>query len=158
MRKCKLTCINCGRGRLKKDSEAFERGKIYKACNFKEIGGKHGVKELLQDPLDPKGKWQWKRNFFKCKQMKQYATLLGIPWGLDWSQGTKILWENIPTDVTSALKNYRDLHIKMCLRKKIAPKKKFYLLLGKNRREQKLLNKLIQLFSLLPLLVSHAGV
>lgn len=119
------------------DPEAFERGRIYRACNFTELEGDHGVKLLYKDPLDFRGKWQWKRNFFKCKQMKQYAKLLGIAWVSDWNNGTKILWDNIPPEVEKALKEYRDIHMRMCITKKVPPKKKFYLLLGKNSREQR---------------------
>jgi hypothetical protein len=125
------------------DSGANERGRIYRACNFKELQGHHGVRELYLDPMEPNGKWQWKRNFFKCKQMKRYAKILGISWEKDWSKGTKILWEKMPTEIQKALKDYRDLHIKLCHRKKIVPKKKFYLVLGKDRREQRNLASLL---------------
>ncbi|MBY0314737.1 MAG: hypothetical protein K2Q26_04415 [Bdellovibrionales bacterium] len=126
------------------DVEARELGTIYQACNFTYLGQTSGARFEYQDPLNLKRGWFSDRQFRKSSQIKRYAKELGILWGPKWSLRDKILWEKIPREIISAVKEQAKAHQSRCLRRSLLPKHKYVYFLGSIKRETIYLRKLFE--------------
>jgi hypothetical protein len=122
------------------DPEAGEIGTIYQACNFDYLGSGWGSKTRL---ILPWGKETTPQYFNQTATYKKACKELGITWLPNWSKpnGFKNLKE-IPIDVKARIKEWSKSIIEQSLIRNCAPKGKYVLLLGKNKTEQKYLNKL----------------
>ena len=145
------------------DVEAKELGTIYQACNFNYLGKGSGTSYMFLDPENNGKGWFSDRNFRSRSAYKRYAKELGIQWKkewqgaknnslLDWESGkTKersgsetILWENMPAEIASRLKEAAKNHQAKCVKRRVPSKHKYCYILGANKKET---NKLRSLFN-----------
>jgi hypothetical protein len=119
------------------DTEAFELGSIYQACNFIYLGKKSGSKKQFYDINYPNRGWFSDRVARRAGQYKKFAKNLGIKWEKNWSNECKILWENIPFETQELLKLSSREYLKSCEVKDCPPKHKYVYVLGKNKKETK---------------------
>lgn len=123
------------------DPSAGEIGTIYQACNFLYLGRGWGVKTGL---LLPSGKLVSKREFTKTSAMKRWAKELGIPWQKDWCKQNG--YQNIhayPQNVKERLFLRAKAEVDSLPVGKQESKGKYALILGKDKREERELKKLI---------------
>lgn len=126
------------------DTEAWELGTIYQACNFTYLGKESGGRFEYFDPSRPEKGWFSDRNFRKFTSFKQYARELNIEWIADWNSGDKIHWDRIPTDVQQALRSATKNYQRSCKSRKLPPKHKYVHILGKTKNETKKLRWLFK--------------
>ncbi len=124
------------------DIEAKELGTIYQACNFMYLGQKSGARYEYFAPNNPQKGWFTDRYFRKISQYKRYAKKLGFKWEKNWSKRDNLFRENIPSDILEKIKLESKQHQKRCLKRKIPKKHKYAYILGKDKRETKLLLKI----------------
>lgn len=127
------------------DSEAGEIGTIYQACNFLYLGNTFGRKEGLQMP---NGKIVTERQFTCTSYMKRWAKELGIEFKTEWLKPNG--FQNLkayPAEVLTKLKNRAKEEALKYPIVKVPTKGKYALILGKDRREDKILQKEIELRS-----------
>lgn len=122
------------------DPTAGEIGTIYQACNFDYLGHTFGAKVNYELP---NGKMVGGRHFTRTSAVKKWAKDLGIEWDKNWTK------PNGFQDVKAIPKEIRDIirqHVNFVKSKlkqvTVPPKGKYALILGKDRKEQKELNKL----------------
>jgi hypothetical protein len=123
------------------DTEAREIGTIYQACNFYYIGKNFGARKLYFDLNNPNIGWVTSRTFNKRSSFKKYAKILNIKWQENWSNSTRMLWNNIPNDIEKMLREYSKLYISNLLTRQINLKHKYVYVLGKDKRETRKLRK-----------------
>lgn len=123
------------------DTEAKELGTIYQACNFYYLGDNFGSTKLYFDPLNPNLGWISNRNFSKLNFYKAFLKKEGIVWNEDWNRKTTILWNKIPSDVVLLMKKHSSDTLNRCFVRKIELKHKYLYILGKDKRETKLLRR-----------------
>lgn len=121
------------------DPEAKELGTIYQSCNFIYIGYKYGTIKMYFDPLNKKMGWTSGRNFTKLNYYKKYLKDNNIRWDDNWNIKTKILWDKIPNDIKEKMKLYTKKSRERCMVRYAKPKHKYIYILGKDKRETKLL-------------------
>lgn len=121
------------------DPEALELGTIYQACNFFYLGQSSGASKKYQIKS---GKWVSDR-YFRCRSIyKKIAKELDIVWNKDWQDGDKIIWNEIPQEYETLIKQ-RSKEVMLELPSRtIATKHKYCYVLGKNIKETKMLLKL----------------
>lgn len=122
------------------DPEANEIGTIYQACNFDYLGHKWGAGKMYF--ID--GKWKSFRTFTNTWGVHKWAKELGIEWLPEWTipnSGRQNL-KTIPREITNKLRAYGKAKAEACPVKDQPKKGKYVLLLGKDRRETKQLQKL----------------
>ena len=125
------------------DPRAKELGTIYQACNFYYMGKNFGSDRLYLDPEYPERGWFSERKFSTFHQIKTYATKLHIKWQNSWNEKTRIFWEKVPVKEKIKLLQYQEFHKSYCLVKEIPLKHKYILPLGRNKAEQRKLNRLL---------------
>jgi hypothetical protein len=120
------------------DPLANEYGTIYQACNFDYLGNKFGAtKQFLLNE-----KWVTAQKFNSTTEFKKTAKILGIVWQKNWCKpnGYKDL-SVIPKEVIRQIKDYGKNILRTLPILKVPSKGKYILLLGKNRRDTKQLQK-----------------
>lgn len=122
------------------DPQALELGQIYTALNFYCLGQKAGSSVMCINPYDPT-KIINDRRFRARSFYKKYAQELGIEWGSNWNDDTKMLWENIPDDIEKQLRDYSKKKYQEAEKIYVKPKWKWAFVLGRNRLETKELRK-----------------
>lgn len=121
------------------DETAKEIGTIYQSCNFYYLGQKSGGTKKYINPYN--GKLMSDRQF-RCRSFyKKYAQELGIKWQKNWNKDSKILWENIPTDVEQKLREYSKKKQAESELVEVPNKRKYAYVLGKDKKETKLLRR-----------------
>lgn len=123
------------------DPAAGEIGTIYQACNFMYLGRGWGVKSGV---MLPSGKIVSKRDFTKTSAMKRWAKELGIQWQKEWCKPNG--YQNVkayPPEIKTRLLNKAAEEIKKYPTAQQESKGKYALILGKDKREDKALKKLI---------------
>ena len=121
------------------DIEALEMGQIYQACNFYYLGKNSGGTKKYINPYN--GKLMSDRQF-RCRSFyKKYAKELGIAWQSNWNRDTKMLWENIPDDIERKLREYSKKKQAESEMVEVPSKHKYAYVLGKDKRETKLLRR-----------------
>jgi hypothetical protein len=121
------------------DPMANEYGTIYQACNFDYLGSKFGsTKQFLL-----KDKWVTAQLLNRTSEFKKTAKVLGIKWEKNWCKpnGYKDL-KTIPKEVINQIRDYGKNLFKTLPMRKVPPKGKYILLLGKNKKETQELQKL----------------
>ncbi len=124
------------------DTEARELGTIYQACNFIYLGQSSGARFEYLDTTNEKRGWFSDRIFRKVSSYKSYAKLLDITWEKDWNDRDKILWGNIPDDITTKIKEEAKKFQKACYRRPLPRKHKYLYLYGRTKNESKKLRSL----------------
>lgn len=121
------------------DPEAGEIGTIYQACNFRYLGASFGRK---QSYVLESGKKVSARYFTRSSSMRKWARQLGITWDASWNKANGFQDLNaIPAHIKSILTAYARQQKANCVKVETQAKGKYMLVLGKDRKEQKLLNK-----------------
>lgn len=126
------------------DKTAGELGTIYQACNFRYLGDKYGGKVEYLDPLRPEFGWFSDREFRKKAKYKRYARELEIEWNKGWETKYGINWDIVPPNLVLELRARAKYHQRRCECREVPPKHKYALILGRNKRETKALNKLFE--------------
>ncbi len=117
------------------DTEAKELGTIYQACNFIYLGQKYGGEYLYFDLNKPHLWWFSNRNFRRKSIYNRVAKKLNIT--KTWDKVSEI-----PIDIKSILDKKILEYKNNCIERKTKPKHKYVYILGKDKRETKmLLNK-----------------
>lgn len=122
------------------DPEAGEIGTIYQACNFDYLGQKWGADKMYFY----EGKWKSLRTFTNTWGVRKWAKELNIKWLPEWTieaNGRQNL-KTIPREITKKLREYGKAKAKSCLVKEQPKKGKYVLLLPKDKKECKKLEKL----------------
>lgn len=114
------------------DPEAKELGTIYQACNFYYLGKKYGSSMVYFDPDKHHLGWFSSRYFHRKSMYKRMAKKLKID--ISWDKVG-----DISVDIKGILNNEINEYIKTCLKRKSLPKHKYVYILGKDKRETKLL-------------------
>jgi hypothetical protein len=121
------------------DHAAGEVGTIYQACNFMYLGNHFGatVKYELEN-----GKKVTSRYFRKTSTFRKYAKELGIDWQPTWTKENKYMnRDSIPPVILDLLNKKGKFHQEKCKTHVEAPKGKYVLILGKDKKEKKLLDQ-----------------
>ena len=129
------------------DSTAGEIGTIYQACNFMYLGNDFGVKK---GRLLPTGKIVSARDFTKTSAMKRWARALNIQWNPAWCKPNG--FQDIkayPPEIRKTLTDYAHAEAAKCPIVKQPAKGKYALVVGRDKKEQRELNKVI-LFKTFP--------
>lgn len=117
------------------DHEAGEIGTIYQACNFNYLGSYFGAKVKYE--LE-NGKLVSNRYFRKTSTLKKYAKILNIKWMPEWTKENKYINRNaVPKDIMDIFKQKGKMHQESCKQHAEAPKGKYYLIIGKDKREKR---------------------
>ena len=122
------------------DPRALELGTIYMSLNLYCLGQKSGSSVMCINPYDPT-KIINDRRFRARSFYKKYAKELGIEWGKNWNNDTKMLWENIPNDIEKKLRDFSKKKYEESEKILVKPKWKWAFVLGKDKRETKALRK-----------------
>lgn len=125
------------------DPAANEIGTIYQACNFDYLGSGFGVKQMLVHPSIKKGEPFSSQTLRRTSTLKRWAKENGVTIDPSWikANGFKDL-SKIPETVKRAWLDWGSRITKEAKKIKVSPKGKYVLVLGKDRREQGLLNAL----------------
>lgn len=127
------------------DPQAKEIGSIYQGLNFFYLGQGSGTNTRCINPYNP-NVIVTDRAFRARSFYKRYAKDLGIQWQKNWSDDQKMLWENIPQDVEKQLREYSKEMYRKAEKITFPSKHKYAFVLGKNKKETKLLrNKFLEL-------------
>lgn len=122
------------------DPQAKEIGSIYQGLNFYYLGQKSGTTVRCVNPYNP-NVIITDRAFRARSMYKKYAKDLGIAWQSNWNSDQKMLWDNVPDDIERKLKDYSKEMYKKAEKIKFPNKHKYAFVLGKDKRETKLLRK-----------------
>lgn len=121
------------------DTEANELGTIYQACNFIYLGKRAGTRHQYFDPAYAQRGWFNDRLFRKVGQYRKYARELSIEWDHKWTEGYKMVWENVPASIESKLRQASIEYRSRCRKRRVPAKHKYVLIKGRTKRETKAL-------------------
>lgn len=121
------------------DPTARELGTIYQACNFYYLGQKSGTTTRYINPYT--GRLVSDRFFRQRSAYKKYADELGISWDNSWTEGTKILWDMMPTEVMTALREMSKEKQRNSQKVCFPQKHKYAYVLGRTKNETNKLRK-----------------
>lgn len=124
------------------DPTAKELGTIYQACNFYYLGQNSGTTTRYINPYT--GKIVSDRFFRVRSAYKKYAKELGITWQKNWNNDQKMLWENVPDDIETKLREQSKIKQANAEKIPMPSKHKYAYVLGRNKRETKKLRKLFE--------------
>ena len=125
------------------DPEAKELGTIYQACNFTYLGQTSGTDKQYFDPKNPQKGWFSSREFRKKSNYYKYAEKIGISkerWK-GWMKKYSPDWNVIPPDVKNAIKKQEEIYRQSCKSRKVPAKHKYVYILGRGKKETKLLKE-----------------
>lgn len=122
------------------DPTAKELGTIYQACNFYYMGQTSGTTTRYINPYT--GKIVSDRYFRQKTAYKKFAKELGIEWQMNWNHDTGMNWNNIPNKIEQQLRNYSKYKQSISTKILMPCKHKYAYVLGINKKETKLLNKI----------------
>ena len=125
------------------DPQAKELGSIYQGLNFYYLGQNSGATIRCVNPYNPEVLIS-DRAFRARSMYKRYAKDLGITWQPNWNNDQSMLWDNIPDDIETQLREYSE-HMYKTAKKIVFPNKhKYAFVLGRDKRETKELRKLFE--------------
>ena len=116
------------------DPESKELGTIYQACNFTYLGMNFGGDMVYFDLNKPHLGWFSNRNFHRRSVYKKLANEMNI----------EITWKRvgeIPLNLKKLMNEKIDEYKKTCISRKSSKKHKYIYLLGKDKKETKLLKE-----------------
>lgn len=122
------------------DPQAKELGSIYQALNFYYLGQGSGTSVRCVNPYNPKSMIS-DRAFRSRSMYKRYAKDLGIAWHKNWSDSTKMRWENMPRETEEQLREYSKKMFREAEKIEFPSKHKYAFVLGRDRRETAALRK-----------------
>jgi hypothetical protein len=124
------------------DPEASEIGTIYQACNFDYLGSGYGAGFKYKHTTYKDGKFFSAQTLRRTSTLKGYLKTMGIKWNPEWQKesGFKDL-KKLPLEIKNQWYEWGNTILKESKKVKVTPKGKYVLVLGKDRREQKLLDK-----------------
>lgn len=122
------------------DPQAKEIGSIYQSLNFYYLGQKSGTTVRCVNPYNPNVIIS-DRAFRARSMYKRYSKDLGIEWQKNWSNDQSVLWENIPDDIEKQLRDYSKEMYNKATKIYFPNKHKYAFVLGKDKRETKMLRK-----------------
>jgi len=132
------------------DPEALELGTVYQSCNFYYTGQTYGGGYVYIDPDNIDGGWFGDSYFRQRSVIKKAAVRAGVPWNdsyiVENKTGSKriINWTAMSGDikimVEAAVKEYQNRFTKY----KTAKKHKYVYVLGKDKRETRMLRSLFE--------------
>lgn len=127
------------------DPEAKELGTIYQACNFYYIGQTFGTGYRYFDPDNLDKGWFNEAYFNYRSTIIKYSKELGINW-IWWKTSAsgkyrKLDWSSVPKDVIKNISEKRKEHKNRCKKEKLQPKHKYIYILGKDKKETKMLRR-----------------
>jgi len=124
------------------DPMARELGTIYQACNFYYLGQGSGTTERYINPYS--GKVVSDRFFRQRSAYRRYARELGYEWQVPWTSNTGMLWDNIPEEIATALRQ-KSREVQASAEKIVVPSKhKYAYVLGRDKRETKYLRRVFE--------------
>lgn len=123
------------------DTEAKELGTIYQACNFYYLGKTAGASKQFKIES---GKWVSDRYFRTRSVYKKKAKENSIVWDENWQKGDKMLWDNVPDEIESQIRQHARDYMYSLESKKIEKKHKYCYILGENNRETKKLKRFFE--------------
>jgi len=126
------------------DSQAGEIGTLYSACNFKYLGNKFGVKYKYQHPSYKSNKPFCAHSLKRTSVFKTWCKQNNIKIESNYikSNGFKDL-KTIPLEIKKAWYNWANIIISESKKIPIESKGKYVLIRGKNKKEQRFLEKQI---------------
>jgi len=124
------------------DPAANEIGTIYQACNFDYLGDSYGAKFKYENPKFKKGRPFSAQSLRRTSTLKKFLKEQGIQWDKEWQKqnGFKDL-SKLPTEYKTKWYEWGKRILAESKKIPTASKRKYVLVLGKDRREQKKLNK-----------------
>jgi hypothetical protein len=119
------------------DPDAGEIGTIYQACNFKYLGNRFGAKAKYEDE---NGKLWTNRDFSSTSFYKKIIKELGLKWPDEWTKpnGYKDI-SKIPEPIRKLVRNKAAEIKKTLVPIASTPKGKYLLIIGRDKREERLL-------------------
>lgn len=125
------------------DPSAKELGTIYQACNFYYLGNNFGKLKKYKNPYD--GRIVSCRVFRQNGMYQKYARDLGITWDKKWMEDNRIVWDRVPDDIESSLRNYCSVMLKENFLFDVQQHKhKYAYVLGQNKSETRRLKKILE--------------
>lgn len=121
------------------DPTAKELGTVYQASNWIYLGQTFGGTRQYREPNSDK--WTSDRRFRNLNSFKKYAKEMGIDWDESWSEGRRVLWENMPEGLEGKLREMGRQKISECEVRDIPPKHKYVEIKGPNKRETRKLKR-----------------
>lgn len=121
------------------DPTAKEIGTIYQACNFYYLGQDSGTTVRCINPYT--GRIVSDRFFRVRSAYKKYAKALGIKWEKNWNNDQRMLWENVPPEVESALREMSKRKYAEAVKVEFPSKHKYAYVLGANKTETRQLRR-----------------
>lgn len=122
------------------DPQAKERGIIYQSLNFYYLGQGSGTSVRCVNPYNNE-KIITDRAFRARSFYKRYCHDLGIEIQPNWFGPQSVHWENIPDDIEQKLREYSKKMYAESTKIEFPKKRKWAYVLGKDKRETKLLRK-----------------
>lgn len=125
------------------DPRAGEIGTIYQACGFDYLGNSFGASRAYVHPSYKSGRPFSSQSLGRTSELKKFCKKHGILWSDEWEKpnGFKDLTK-IPKDIILQWRLQAKRILAESKTQKVPPKGKYILVLGKDRREQKALDKL----------------
>lgn len=125
------------------DFDAGEIGTIYQACNFDYLGSSFGNRYMYKHPTFKNGKLYSDQTLKRTSTLIKWLRDTNIPKEKDWFKvnGFKDI-KNIPKDILDKWDKWRKQILEESIKISQQQKGKYVLVLGKDRKEQKKLNKL----------------
>jgi len=123
------------------DPEARELGTIYQACNFYYLGQRFGSKTKYENE---DGRIVSDRYFRSRSVYKRLAKKMRIHWSRSWQKGDRIIWDNIPDDIESRLRNASKEYLQSCKKIKCPKKHKYVYVCGRTKGETRRLRKIFE--------------
>jgi hypothetical protein len=124
------------------DPTAKELGTIYQACNFYYLGQNSGTTTRYINPYTKKVVSD--RFFRQRTAYRKYAKELDIEWQKNWAHPTGMDWKNIPDEIEAKLRDYSKYKQSISEKIKMPSKHKYAIVIGKDKRETKLLRALFE--------------
>ena len=122
------------------DPQAKEVGSIYQGLNFFYLGQGSGTTVRCINPYN-KDKIVTDRAFRARSFYKRYAKDLGIEWHKEWNTDQCMLWDNVPDDIEQKLRDYSKEMYAKAEKISFPSKHKYAFVLGRDKRETKILRK-----------------
>lgn len=122
------------------DPQAKEVGTIYQSLNFFYLGQGSGTNVRCINPYNP-NKIISDRAFRSRSFYKRYCKDLGIDYDKEWFSGEKVNWDIIPDDIETKLRSYSKEMFQKAEKVNFPSKHKYAFVLGRDKRETKLLRK-----------------
>ena len=129
------------------DTEAKELGTIYQACNFIYLGQNYGSDYVYFNLDNYKLGWTSGRNYRKLSFYKKICKSNNIEWQDNWNKKYTLLWDNMPIKIKILLLSESKKTLNYSIKRKSSKKHKYIYILGKNKKETKILKNKFELLN-----------